>query len=96
MYAGGAGAILPNTITSKHNMRYVAKMNGLEMVKRIREPLDRNGCKDVEMKVIGDVEWSKMSYDADIARMAGAEQVAATIIDNFACQNRPAAARATN
>jgi len=68
MYAGGAGAILPNKITSKHNMRYVPKMNGLEMVKRIREQLDRNGYKDVEMKVIGDVPWSKMSYDTDIAR----------------------------
>jgi len=49
-------------------MRYVPKMNGLEMVKRIREQLDRNGYKDVEMKVIGDVPWSKMSYDTDIAR----------------------------
>ncbi len=68
MYAGGAGAILPNKITSKHNMRYIPKMNGLEMVKRIREQLDRNGYKDVEMKVIGDVPWSKMSYDTDIAR----------------------------
>ena len=68
MYAGGAGAILPNKITSKHNMRYVPRMNGLEMVKRIREQLDRNGYPDVEMKVIGDVPWSKMSYDTDIAR----------------------------
>ncbi|HWW84399.1 MAG TPA: M20/M25/M40 family metallo-hydrolase [Vicinamibacterales bacterium] len=68
MYAGGAGAILPNKITSKHNMRYSPKMNGLEMVKRIREQLDRNGYKDVELKVIGDVPWSKMSYDTDIAR----------------------------
>jgi hypothetical protein len=43
-------------------------MHGLDMVKRIREQLDRNGYKDVEMKVIGDVPWSKMSYDTDIAR----------------------------
>jgi acetylornithine deacetylase/succinyl-diaminopimelate desuccinylase-like protein len=68
MYAGGAGAILPNKITSKHNMRYVPNMHGLDMVKRVREQLDRNGYKDVEMKVIGDVPWSKMSYDTDIAR----------------------------
>jgi acetylornithine deacetylase/succinyl-diaminopimelate desuccinylase-like protein len=68
MYAGGAGAILPNKITSKHNMRYVPKMHGPDMVKRIREQLDRNGYKDVEMKVIGDVPWSKMTYDTDIAR----------------------------
>jgi acetylornithine deacetylase/succinyl-diaminopimelate desuccinylase-like protein len=68
MYAGGAGAILPNKITSKHNIRYVPKMNGLEIVKRIREQLDRNGYKDVEMKVVGDVPWSKMSYDTEIGR----------------------------
>jgi acetylornithine deacetylase/succinyl-diaminopimelate desuccinylase-like protein len=68
MYAGGAGAILPNKITSKHNIRYVPKMNGLEIVKRVREQLDRNGYKDVELKVIGDVPWLRMSYDTDIAR----------------------------
>ena len=68
MYAGGAGAILPNKITSKHNIRYSPKMNGMEIVKRFREQLDRNGYKDVELKVIGDVPWSKMSYDTDIAR----------------------------
>jgi acetylornithine deacetylase/succinyl-diaminopimelate desuccinylase-like protein len=68
MYAGGAGAILPNKITSKHNIRYSPKMNGLEIVKRFREQLDRNGYKDVELKIIGDVPWSKMSYDTDIAR----------------------------
>jgi acetylornithine deacetylase/succinyl-diaminopimelate desuccinylase-like protein len=68
MYAGGAGAILPNKITSKHNMRYVPNMHGLDMVKRIREQLARNVYKDVELKVIGDVPWSKMSYDTDIAR----------------------------
>jgi acetylornithine deacetylase/succinyl-diaminopimelate desuccinylase-like protein len=67
MYAGGAGAILPNKITSKHNIRYVPKMNGLEIVKKIRAQLDRNGYKDVEMKLIGDVPWSKMSYDTDLA-----------------------------
>ena len=28
MFAGGAGAILPNKITSKHNIRYIPNMNG--------------------------------------------------------------------
>ena len=68
MYAGGAGAILPNKITSKHNIRYTPKMNGLEIVKKIRAQLDKNGYKDVELKLIGDVPWSKMAYDTDIAR----------------------------
>ncbi|HEV2273574.1 MAG TPA: M20/M25/M40 family metallo-hydrolase [Acidobacteriaceae bacterium] len=68
MYAGGAGAILPNKITSKHNFRYIPNMNGLDIVKKLRAQLDHNGYKDVEVKLIGDVPWSKMSYDTDIAR----------------------------
>ena len=68
MYAGGAGAILPNKITSKHNIRYVPNMNGLDIIKKIRAQLDRNGYKDVAIKLIGDVPWSKMSYDTDLAR----------------------------
>ena len=68
MYAGGAGAILPNKITSKHNFRYVPNMNGLDIVKKLRAQLDRNGYKDVEMKLIGDVPWAKMSYNTDIAK----------------------------
>ena len=61
MYAGGAGAILPNKVTSKHNFRYVPKMNGLQIVKDLRAQLDANGYKDVEMKLIGDVPWSRGS-----------------------------------
>jgi acetylornithine deacetylase/succinyl-diaminopimelate desuccinylase-like protein len=68
MFAGGAGAILPNKITSKHNIRYIPNMNGLDIVKKIRAQLDKNGYKDVELKLIGDVPWEKMSYDTDIAR----------------------------
>ncbi len=67
MYPGGAGAILPNKVTSKHNMRYVPNMNGLEMVKKIRAFLDEKGYQDVEMTVIGDVPWSKMSYNNQAA-----------------------------
>ena len=73
MYAGGAGAILPNKITSKHNFRYVPKMDGIDIMKQLREQLDRNGFKDVEMKVIGDVPWAKMRYDTDIARAMNAD-----------------------
>ena len=63
MYPGGAGAILPNRITSKHNMRYVPSMDGLDMVQKIRDYLDEQGYEDVEMTIIGDVPWSKSSYD---------------------------------
>ncbi len=68
MYAGGAGAILPNKITSKHNFRYVPNMSGLDIVKKLRAQLDKNGYKDVEIKIIGDMPWSKMRYDTDIAK----------------------------
>ena len=72
MYAGGAGAILPNKITSKHNFRYIPSMNGLDIVKKLRAQLDKNGYKDVDMKLIGDVPWAKMRYDTDIAAAVAA------------------------
>ncbi|MGH9346034.1 MAG: M20/M25/M40 family metallo-hydrolase [Vicinamibacterales bacterium] len=68
MYAGGAGAILPNKVTSKHNMRYVPNQTGPDLVKKIRAFLDAKGFQDVELKLIGDVPWSRMRYDTDIAR----------------------------
>jgi acetylornithine deacetylase/succinyl-diaminopimelate desuccinylase-like protein len=61
MYAGGAGAILPNKITSKHNFRYVPKMMGPDLIKKLRAQLDANGYKDVDIKLIGDVPWSRGS-----------------------------------
>ena len=68
MYAGGAGAILPNKFTTKHNFRYVPRMNGLDLVKKLRAQLDANGYKDVEAKLIGDVPWSRgSSPDTDIS-----------------------------
>jgi acetylornithine deacetylase/succinyl-diaminopimelate desuccinylase-like protein len=63
MYANAAGAILPNKITSKHNIRYVPKMDGMDLTRKIRKQLDANGYKDVEMKVIGDVPWSISDHD---------------------------------
>jgi acetylornithine deacetylase/succinyl-diaminopimelate desuccinylase-like protein len=68
MYAGGAGAILPNKITSKHNFRYVPKMDGPDLIKKLRAQLDKNGYKDVEIKLIGDVPWSRgSSANTDIS-----------------------------
>ncbi len=68
MYAGGAGAILPNKVTSKHNFRSVPNMTGPGSVKKLRAQLDKNGYKDVEVKMIGDVPWAKMSADSDLGR----------------------------
>ena len=57
MYAGGAGAILPNKITSKHNIRYVPNMKGPDLIEKMKKQLIKNGYPDVEVKIIGDVPW---------------------------------------
>ena len=85
MYAGGAGAILPNKVTSKHNFRYVPNMHGPDIVKKLRAQLDKNGYKDVEVKLIGDVPWAKMSADSEIGhalkRTVGAHDLDAEALD---------------
>lgn len=68
MFPGGSGAILPNIITSKHNIRYVPNMTGPEIVKKLRAYLDQLGYKDVQINVVGDVPPAKMRYDTEIAR----------------------------
>jgi len=68
MFAGGSGAILPNKITSKHNFRYVPNMTGPEIVEKLRKHLDKHGYSDVEINVVGDVPWAKVSYDNDLTR----------------------------
>ena len=81
MYAGGAGAILPNRIVSKHNFRYVPKMTGPELVKKLRAQLDANGYKDVQVKLIGDVPWSRgsaQSTDITNAHKAAADMLGLT------------------
>ena len=82
MYADAAGAILPNKITSKHNIRYVPNMNGMDLTRKIRAQLDRNGYKDVEMKVIGDVPWSIVDQKNEM------NSAAARMRDAFGVTNR--------
>jgi acetylornithine deacetylase/succinyl-diaminopimelate desuccinylase-like protein len=67
MFAGGSGAILPNKITSKHNFRYLPKQDGMDIVAKLRKHLDKHGYTDVEINVIGDVPWAKMSYENELA-----------------------------
>jgi acetylornithine deacetylase/succinyl-diaminopimelate desuccinylase-like protein len=68
MYAGGAGAILPNKITSKHNFRYVPGQTGPDIVAKLKKQLVKNGYPDVEVKIIGDVPWALMNSDNEIGR----------------------------
>ena len=66
MYAGGAGAILPNKITSKHNIRYQPNMEGFDLVEKIKKQLVKNGYPDVEVKMIGDVPWRIATLKGDL------------------------------
>ncbi len=68
MYGGGAGAILPSKITSKHNIRYQPVQDGIDLVTKIKAQIDRNGYEDVEMQIIGDVPWRKGHVDGELAR----------------------------
>jgi acetylornithine deacetylase/succinyl-diaminopimelate desuccinylase-like protein len=68
MYAGGAGAILPNRITSKHNIRYVPNMKGPDLVEKMKRQLIANGYPDVEVKVIGDVPWREAPLAGDLPK----------------------------
>jgi acetylornithine deacetylase/succinyl-diaminopimelate desuccinylase-like protein len=66
MYAGGAGAILPNKITSKHNIRYQPNMEGFDLVEKIKKQLVKNGYPDVDVKMIGDVPWRLPSLQGEL------------------------------
>ena len=81
MYAGGAGAILPNKITSKHGFRYVPKMDGMHIVESLRKQLDANGYPDVKMTLVGDVPWSRGSSpntDISMAHRKAADMLGLT------------------
>ena len=59
---------MPNTITSKHNIRYVPNMTGPDIVKKLRAYLDKEGYQDVQIHVVGDVPWAKQRHDTEIAK----------------------------
>lgn len=68
MYGGGAGAILPSKITSKHHIRYIPNMDGMDLAQKVRAQLDKNGYPDVEMNVVGNIPWSRVNYDTEIVQ----------------------------
>ena len=65
---GTAGSIMPHTVTSKHNCRYVPDQDGSDLLAKVRRHLAEHGYDDVEVNVIGDVPWVIADYDTDIAQ----------------------------
>ena len=82
---------MPNKITSKHNFRYVPRMNGLDIVKKLRAQIDKNGYKDVEMKLIGDVPWSRGSKNRDNDMTLAQREARKTLVSVGLTGTRPAA-----
>jgi hypothetical protein len=64
----GTGAILPNKITSKHNVRYVPNMKGPDLIEKMKKQLIKNGYPDVEVKMIGDVPWGVAKLSGDLPK----------------------------
>ncbi|GGD65894.1 M20/M25/M40 family metallo-hydrolase [Croceicoccus mobilis] len=83
MFEGGSGAVLPNRIVSKHNIRYIPNMSGQDIVDKVRKHLDAHGYEDVQINVVGDVPWSKTSTDTEIGRAVS------QMFDSFNIQSAP-------
>jgi acetylornithine deacetylase/succinyl-diaminopimelate desuccinylase-like protein len=89
MFAGGSGAILPNTITSKVSFRYVPNQSGPEIVRKLRAYLDKEGYSDTQIKVIGDVPWAKVRTNTAIG------QAVRQTFDTFDVPHAPAMSQAS-
>lgn len=68
MAPGYAGHITPETITSKHDIRFPPKVEGEDVLRKIRAHLDRHGYEDAKIKVVGITPWSWANYDNDLGR----------------------------
>jgi len=64
----GAGSVLPYKITSKHNCRYMPNQSGDDLLKKLRKHLDGKGYDDVQVRVVGDVDWCKFKRDTEISK----------------------------
>jgi acetylornithine deacetylase/succinyl-diaminopimelate desuccinylase-like protein len=64
----GAGSLLPHEVVSKHNCRYIPNQNGEDLLEKLRAHLDKHGYSDVEIRVVGDVDWHKTNLNTDIGK----------------------------
>jgi len=89
MFPGGSGAILPNTITSKHNIRYVPNMSGPDIVKKLRAYLDKEGFPPIETKGFTEQKASSVSLPGDVSsQYISALMMTAPLLPQPAATNR--------
>jgi len=60
----GTKTILPHEAVAKMDVRFVPRMRADEVVRRLREHLDRSGFPDIELRVDHAFPWSKVSAGA--------------------------------
>lgn len=66
-YTGpGSKTVLPHKVTAKLDSRLVPNQSSDEIHHKIRSHLDRRGYQDIELRVLGQGEWSQTSPDAEI------------------------------
>lgn len=60
----GTKTILPHEAIAKMDVRFVPRMRGDDIVRHLREHLDRHGFQDIELRVDHAFPWSKVSVTA--------------------------------
>ncbi len=66
----GTKTFIPYKVTSKHNIRFVAKQDMDDLLRKIRTHLEEKGYKDVELRKLGGYPWACVDHKSDIAEAA--------------------------
>ena len=70
-YTGkGIKTLLPATATAKLDLRYVPYQTAEDLIAKLRNHLDRKGFPDIEMRVLGQSDWSATPLSSPIVKAA--------------------------
>lgn len=70
-YTGpGIKTLLPATATAKLDLRYVPNQEAADLIAKLRQHLDRQGFPDVELRVLGQSDWSATPLDSPVVKAA--------------------------
>jgi acetylornithine deacetylase/succinyl-diaminopimelate desuccinylase-like protein len=68
-YTGqGIKTLLPASATAKLDLRYVPNQRADDLIGKLRQHLDRKGFPDVELRVLGQSEWSATPLESPIVQ----------------------------
>lgn len=70
-YTGqGIKTLLPANAIAKLDLRYVPNQTAEDLIAKLRRHLDRKGFSDVELRVLGQSEWSATPLESPIVKAA--------------------------